>query len=167
MIFEYHGIKPKVHESAFVSETAILIGDVKIGRGSSVWFGAVVRGDLNYIKIGERTSIQDTCVVHVDEVHPVSVGDHVTVGHGAILHGCTIEGGVLVGIGAKVLDGAIVRDGAIIAAGSVVREDEEIPPRTLVAGIPAKPKRELNRESSERLIQHAKSYSKLAESYLL
>jgi carbonic anhydrase/acetyltransferase-like protein (isoleucine patch superfamily) len=165
MILGYHDFKPEVHSSAFVAETAVVIGDVKIGEDSSVWYGAVLRGDINHIKIGKRTSIQDTCVVHVDFDNSVDVGNDVTVGHGAILHGCTVGNCVLIGIGAKLLDGSKVGDGAIIAAGSVVREDQEVPPRTLVAGIPAKPKRELSEQTLEMLLEHARSYAGLARDY--
>jgi len=124
MVIEHHGKKPKIHPDAFVAETAVVIGDVTIGKDSSIWYGAVLRGDINSITIGERTSIQDNCVVHVDEDKPVVVGDDVTVGHGVILHGCKIGNKVLVGMGAVILDGAEIGDGAIVAAGAVVKEGQ-------------------------------------------
>lgn len=166
MILEYCGRLPKLHPTVFVAETAVVIGNVEIGENSSIWFGAILRGDINLIKIGSRTSIQDNCVVHVDRDKPVIVGDDVTVGHGAILHGCSIGNCVLVGMGAKVLDGAKVGDGSIIAAGSVVREGQEIPSGVLVAGIPAVVKRELDAETKELLLEHAKRYSEYAMTYL-
>lgn len=166
MVLGYCGRLPKLHHTVFVAETAVVIGNVEIGENSSIWFGAILRGDINLIKVGSRTSIQDNCVVHVDRDKPVIVGDDVTVGHGAILHGCNIGNCVLVGMGAKVLDGAKVGDGSIIAAGSVVREGQEIPSGVLVAGIPAVVKRELDPKTKELLFEHAKRYSEYAMTYL-
>ena len=165
MVIEHHGKKPKIHSDAFVAETAVVIGDVTIGKDSSIWYGAVLRGDINSITIGERTSIQDNCVVHVDEDKPVVVGDYVTVGHGVILHGCKIGNKVLVGMGAVILDGAEIGDGAIVAAGAVVKEGQVVPPLTLVAGVPAQPKKKLDESVLEALKEHAEKYSKYAKTY--
>ncbi len=165
MLREHHGKKPSVHPEAFVAETAVLIGEVVLGAHSSVWYGAVLRGDINSIEVGEYSNIQDNCVVHVDSDKPVVVGDYVTVGHGAILHGCRIGNCVLVGMGAVVLDGAEVGDGAIIAAGAVVREGQKVPPKTLVAGIPAQPKKELDDQVMELLKRHAVKYAEYAKSF--
>lgn len=165
MIREFYGKKPIVHPDAFIAETAVLIGDVEIGKDSSVWYGAVLRGDINSIKIGERTNIQDNCVIHIDIDKPTVIGDDVTVGHGAILHGCTIGNAVLIGMGAVVLDGAQIGDGCVIAAGAVVKERANIPPRTLVAGIPAKPKRELDPSIPQMLIEHSAKYAEYAKSF--
>lgn len=165
MILEHHNTKPKIHPTAFIAETAVIIGDVEIGENSSIWFGAVLRGDINSIKIGSRTSVQDNCVIHVDRDKPVIVGNDVTIGHGVILHGCTIGDCVLIGMGAKVLDGAKIGECSIIAAGSVVREGQEIPARTLAAGIPAVIKKELDTKTEEMLIEHAKRYSEYAKTY--
>ncbi len=163
---EHQGKKPRVHSDAFIADTAVIIGDVEIGRDSSIWFGAVLRGDINRITVGERTSIQDNCVVHVDSDKPTFIGDDVTVGHGAILHGCTIGNAVLIGMGAVVLDGAVIGDGAVVAAGAVVRERMEIPPRTLVVGVPAKIKTELDESIIEKLKEHAAKYTGYARTFM-
>ena len=166
MIKEHHGKTPVVHHAAFVAETAILIGEVQIGADSSIWYGAVLRGDINSITIGKRTSIQDNCVVHVETDMPVFIGDDVTVGHGAILHGCKIGNGVLIGMGAIILDGVKIGDGAVVAAGAVVKERTIIPPATLVAGIPAMPKKNrLDDEVKKMLISHAARYVEHSKTY--
>ena len=167
MLIAHHGKTPRIHETAFIADTAVLIGDVEIGEDSSIWFGAVLRGDINRILIGKRTSIQDNSVIHVDTDKPTTVGDDVTVGHGAILHGCTIGNAVLIGMGAIVLDGAEIGDCCVVAAGAVVRERDKIPPGTLVAGIPAMPKRsKLDDEVKRMLITHAAKYAQYAKTYL-
>jgi len=165
MIIEHHGQKPKVAESAFVAENAVLIGEVEVGEDSSIWFGAVLRGDINKITVGRCTSIQDNCVVHVDSDKPAVVGDYVTVGHGAILHGCTVGNYVLIGMNATVLDGAEVGDGAVVAAGAVVLEGQKVPPKTLVAGVPAKVVKEFDDTVIEKLKEHALRYAEYSKSY--
>ncbi len=165
MIIEHHGKKPKIAESAFVAENATLIGEVEVGGDSSIWFGAVLRGDINKITVGKCTSIQDNCVVHVDSDKPAVVGDYVTVGHGAILHGCKVGNYVLIGMNATVLDGAEVGDGAVVAAGAVVLEGQKVPPKTLVAGVPAKVVKEFDDTIIEKLKEHALRYAEYAKSY--
>jgi len=166
MILKYKDKKPDVKDALFIAENSVVIGDVKLGKNSSIWFGAVLRGDINSIKIGEYTNIQDNAVIHVDyPPHNVEIGDWVTVGHGAILHGCKIGDYVLVGMGAVVLNGAKVGNGAIIAAGSVVKENTEIPPFALVAGVPAVVKKIFDESLIEKLKKAAEVYYKLALEY--
>ncbi len=130
--------KPTISPTAFIATGARIIGDVTLGEESSVWYNAVLRGDINRIVIGRRTNIQDGCILHLENEHPCIVGDDVTVGHGAILHGCIIEDGVLIGMGATVLSGAVIQKGSIVGAGAVVTEGLFVPPFSLVVGVPAK-----------------------------
>jgi len=129
----------------------MIIGDVTIGEESSVWFNCVLRGDLDRIEVGTRTNIQDSAVVHLDKGFPCIIGDDVTVGHGAIVHGCTIGNGALIGIGAIILSGAKIGEGAMVAAGALVREGQDIPPRTLAVGLPAQIRRDLTEVDLERM----------------
>lgn len=162
----YRGKSPRLHESAFVAEGAVVVGDVEIGERSSIWFGAVVRGDVHRIRIGARTNLQDRAVVHVTSgTHPTEVGDDVTVGHGAILHGCTVRDRCLVGIGAIVMDGAVVGPGSMVAAGSLVPPGMVVPPGMLAVGAPARVKRELTPEEIARMGTQAESYAARAERY--
>ena len=166
MKLTYNGKVPDIHESAYVAGSAIIVGDVVIGAGSSVWFNAVVRGDENYIRIGSRTNVQDNCVLHVThKTHPLFIGDDITIGHGAVIHGCRIKNVCLIGIGAVVLDGAVVGEQSIVAAGSVVKEDMIVPPRTLVAGVPAVVKRELTREDIEYIMGLTNNYVDITKAY--
>jgi gamma-carbonic anhydrase len=143
MIYEYKGIKPRFGERVFLAPGVIVLGDVQIGDNSNVWFNTVIRGDVNRIKIGTKTNIQDLCMLHVTSVRfPLTIGDGVIVGHRAVLHGCTICDGALIGIGALVLDGAVVEQGAIVAAGAVVTPGTVIPANQVAMGIPARPTRE-------------------------
>jgi gamma-carbonic anhydrase len=135
---------PEIHPSVYIAETAVVIGRVKIGEDSSVWYGSVLRGDVNFIRIGARTNVQDVSVIHVTREHPVIVEDEVTLGHRVTLHGCYIETGCLIGINATVLDGARIGRNSLIAAGSLVTPNTVIPPRSLVMGSPARVKRELS-----------------------
>ena len=144
MLRRFRGILPTVDPSAFVDESAQVIGDVHIGPESSVWMNVVIRGDVNAIRIGARTNVQDGTVVHVQSgTHPTTIGDEVTIGHGAIVHGCTIEDRCLIGMGAILLNGARVGAESIVAAGSLLVEGFEVPPRSLVVGRPARVRREL------------------------
>jgi carbonic anhydrase/acetyltransferase-like protein (isoleucine patch superfamily) len=144
LLLAYRGVAPRIHGDAWVAPGATVIGDVEIGAESSVWFGAVVRGDFHWIRVGARTNLQDGCVVHVTrERFPAWIGDEVTVGHGATVHGCRVGHGALVGIGAIVLDGAEIGEEGLVAAGAVVTPGSAVPPRTLVAGAPARPVRAL------------------------
>ena len=147
MIREFQGVAPQIDPSAFIAETAVVIGDVHIGEQSSVWYGAVLRGDCFYIRIGNRTNIQDNAVLHVsNNTHATILEDDVTIGHSATLHGCYVERGALVGIGAIVLDGARIGAYSLIAAGALVTPGTQIPPRSLVMGRPATVKRALTDE---------------------
>ncbi|HEY9166828.1 MAG TPA: gamma carbonic anhydrase family protein [Candidatus Kryptonia bacterium] len=157
---------PLLHESVFVAEGARIIGDVTIGRDSSVWFNAVIRGDVNYIRIGERTNIQDNAVIHVTyERFPTFVASNVTVGHAAVIHGCTVEDYCLVGMGAILLDGCKLGDHSLVAAGSLVREGFVVPPRSLVAGVPARVVRELTSDEYDRLARSAQHYVDYVANY--
>ena len=138
MIRSYQGTHPTIHPSAFVAPGADVIGRVRLAKSSSVWFGCVLRGDVNRIDIGEATNIQDGSILHVDDDHPCLIADHVHVGHHVNLHGCRVERGAMIGIGAIVLSGAHIGRGAIIGAGSVVLEGTKIPPRMLAVGAPAR-----------------------------
>ena len=145
MLRPYRGVLPRVAPSAFIDDSAQVIGDVEIGDESSVWMCAVVRGDVNAIRIGRRSNVQDAVVVHaMTGTHQTSIGDNVTIGHGAIVHGCTIEDQCLIGMGAILLNGATVGTGSIIAAGTLLVEGAKIPPRSLVMGSPGKVKRTLS-----------------------
>ncbi|MFQ6059160.1 MAG: gamma carbonic anhydrase family protein [Anaerolineae bacterium] len=155
----------KVDPSAFVADTAVVLDDVTIGRESSVWFQAVVRGDVGPIAIGERTNIQDGAIVHADVGYPVSIGDGVTVGHGAVIHGATVEDDVLIGIKAVVLNGAVIGEGSIVGAGAVVTEGTVIPPRSLVLGVPGRVAREVSPQQEELIRWSAEEYVRLARAY--
>ncbi len=135
MIIPFDGKHPRIGRGVFIAPTATVIGDVSVGDGASIWYGTVVRGDTDSIVIGRDTSIQDNSTVHSDRGFPTVVGSEVTVGHNALVHGCTIEDGCLVGNGAQVLNGAVVRRGSIVAAGAIVREGAEIGPGQLAAGL--------------------------------
>lgn len=151
MLIEYEGITPNVHPSVFVAPGAMIIGDVTIGEASSIWFNTTLRGDLEPIRIGCRTNVQDGAVIHMDKEIPCLIGDDVTIGHGAILHSCTIGNEALIGMGAILLTGSVIGERAIIAAGTLVREGQEIPPGTIAMGIPAKVRREVTEAELERV----------------
>lgn len=166
LIKPYKGIHPKIHPTVFVVETAVIIGDVEIGEYSSIWFNAVVRGDVHYIRIGERTNIQDLSMLHVTkETHPLILGSNITVGHSVTLHGCTIKDRCLIGMGSTILDGAVVGEDCIIGAGALVTEGAVIPPGTLAVGMPAKPKRDLTEKELARIRQSAQNYIDYARTY--
>ena len=167
MIVPFDNKSPLVHPTAFIADNAMVIGDVEIGEDSSVWFGSVVRGDVNYIRIGARTNIQDHTIIHVNTgTHPTILEDEITVGHRVTLHGCYVESGCLVGIGSIVLDGARIGRNSLIAAGSLVTPNTEIPPQSLVMGAPAKIKRELTTKELERMTRNWQSYVELKQAYL-
>ncbi len=166
MIREFQNLRPKIHETAFVAENAIVIGDVEIGEQSSVWFGAVLRGDVNYIRIGKRTNIQDGSIIHVSsKTHPTIIEDEVTLGHRITLHGCYIETGCLIGIGAIILDGVRVGRNSLVAAGSLVTPNTKISPRSLVMGSPARVKRELTDEEIYNQARFWQNYTELLRIY--
>jgi carbonic anhydrase/acetyltransferase-like protein (isoleucine patch superfamily) len=173
MIRAFQGKSPKIDQSAYVAETAVIIGDVEIGPRSSVWYNCVVRGDVNRIQIGARTNIQDLSMLHVthrksacDPGAPLIVGDDVTVGHSVTLHGCTLENGCFIGMQAVVMDNAVVGEGALVGARALVTEGTIIPPRTLWVGSPARYKRDLTQEEAARLKQSADNYVNYAMQYL-
>ena len=158
MITAYKGIQPVIHESAFVARGVVVIGNVEIKQNASLWYGTVARGDIEAIIIGENTNIQDNCTLHTEYDFPLSIGRNVSVGHNAVVHGCTVEDDCLIGIGAVILNGAHVKKGSVVAAGSVVREGQVVGPYQMVAGTPAKVKRELDEESLKPFLQPAKNY---------
>ena len=159
---DFEGAAPQIPGSAWVAPNATLIGKVILGENASVFYTAVLRGDMDSISIGEGSNIQDGCVAHTDEGFPVVVGTGVSVGHRAVLHGCTVEDDSLIGMGAVVLNGAVVGAGSLVAAGAVVTEGMQIPPGSLVAGVPAKVRKELDEDALEALRQNARTYVELA-----
>ena len=166
MILPYLDKSPQIHSTAFIFESADIIGDVTIGAQSSIWFKAVVRGDVHYIRIGERTNVQDGALLHVTRnTHPLVIGNDVTIAHGVILHGCTVKDRVLIGMGAIVLDGAVVHEDSMIGAGALVPPNMEVPSRTLVVGVPAKVKRELTEGEVQHIRQSAQNYIRYVENY--
>ena len=166
MIRAFQGKLPRVHETAFVAETADVIGDVEIGEHSSVWFQTVIRGDVNYIRIGRHTNIQDGTVIHVDSGgQPVEIADHVTLGHAVRLHGARIGPHCLIGIGAIVLNGVVMEEESIVAAGSLVSPGTHVPRRTLMMGSPARPKRQLTEADLALIHRPTNNYVRLAGQY--
>jgi carbonic anhydrase/acetyltransferase-like protein (isoleucine patch superfamily) len=166
VIRPFSGKTPKLHESVFTTFDAVIVGDVTIGAGSSVWFGSVLRGDVHSIRIGERTNVQDGCIVHVTHGRfGTTVGDEVTLGHRVTLHGCTVKNRCLVGIGAIVMDGAVVGEGSMVGAGALVPPGMEIPPGMLAVGAPARVKRELSSAEKAHLAESAKNYAEYAARY--
>ena len=166
MIRRYKDTSPRIDASAFIEDSAQVIGDVEIGRDCSVWFNAVIRGDVNFIRIGERTNIQDGSVLHVTkDTHPLILGNDITVGHAVTLHGCTIRDRCLIGMGAIVLDGAEVGEDSIIGAGALVKERMRVEPGTLVVGVPARVARKLNDEEKARIKKSAINYINYSADY--
>ena len=162
LIITHDGITPSVPDSAFVAANATLIGKVTLGERSSVFYGAVLRGDMDAIVIGDDSNLQDNVTVHVDFGKPMTLGARVSVGHGAILHGCTVEDGCLIGMGAILLNNAVIGAGSLVAAGAVVREGFVVPPGSLVAGVPAKVLRELSDDEIERVRLNSSAYLEIA-----
>lgn len=162
----YKEFTPEVAEDVYVAPGAQIIGQVKIGAKSSLWPNAILRGDMAAITIGEKTNVQDNSTLHVDTNHPLKIGNNVTIGHNAILHGCTVEDYALIGMGAIVLDGAKIGEKALIGAGALVTPGTEIPPRSLAVGSPAKVVRELKDEEIANLEKSAETYAKKAETYM-
>jgi gamma-carbonic anhydrase len=162
----YRGKFPQIAASAYIDPAAIIIGDVVIGENSSIWPRTVVRGDVHYIRIGNRTNVQDGCVLHVmKDQYPLVLGDEVTVGHSVTLHGCTIEPRVLIGMGCIILNGAVIGANSIIAAGTLITERTVIPQGSLVIGSPGKVKRPLNEKELESIAQYAERYAGYRELY--
>jgi len=165
MIGIYLKTKPKIHSSVFVASSAQIIGAVSIDQDSSVWFNTVIRADINKIKIGKRVNIQDGCILHLEDEMGIVVEDDVTIGHGAILHACTIKSGALIGMGSIILNGAIVGEGSIIGAGSVVTKGTKIPKNSLVLGSPAKFIKKLKISEVKNNKYWASKYAALAKEY--
>jgi carbonic anhydrase/acetyltransferase-like protein (isoleucine patch superfamily) len=167
MIRSYQGQTPVFPESCYIDISAQLIGDVTLGERSSVWMNAVLRGDVHSIRIGSNSNVQDCAVLHgMRYKYPVIVGDYVTIGHNATVHGCVVEDACLIGIGAMVLNNARIGEGSIIAAGALVPEGTVVPPRTLWAGVPAKQRRELGDADREAILMYANNYIDYTGTYL-
>ena len=163
----YLGKLPVIAAGAFIDETAQVIGDVVIGAESSVWMQVVIRGDVNYIRIGDRTNVQDGSVVHVqNETHPTVIGNDVTIGHGAVVHGCTIHDRVLIGMGAVILNGAVIGEDSIVAAGTLVTERSVIPPRSMVMGSPGKVRRALTDAEVATILEFSGNYVRYRLDYM-
>ena len=167
IIRAYNGKEPRLGARVFVAENAAIIGDVEVGDDCSIWYSATIRGDVNGIRIGARTNVQDNCTIHVTHLQwPTVIAEEVTIGHGAIVHGCTVHRGALIGMGSRVLDGAVIGEFALIGAGALVPEGMQVPPRVLVVGVPARVKRPLTDEELARLDQSWKNYLEYKDCYL-
>lgn len=167
LVRPHHGVVPVVGNDAFVAETAVLIGDVAIGTGASIWYGAVLRGDGNYIRVGDRTNVQDGTIVHIaTDRLPCLIGAGVTIGHAAVIHACTLEDDSFVGMRATVMDGAVVERHAMVAAGALVTPGKHVRSGELWAGSPAKKMRDLSPEEIENIHASAAHYCELARTYL-
>ncbi len=167
VIRPFGGQAPRLHETVFLADGAVVVGDVEIGADASLWFGAVVRGDVHFIRVGARTNVQDYSVIHVtSRTHPTIVGEEVTIGHRVTLHGCTVGDRCLIGIGAIVMDGAVVGEEAMVGAGALLAPGTVVPPRTLVVGAPAKVKRPLTEREVAHLRTSAENYVRYARQYL-
>lgn len=153
--------KTQIHQDTFIAESADVVGEVTIGEGSSVWYGGVVRGDMSYVKIGKKTNIQDNATVHVDTNRPCIIGDYVTVGHNAIVHGCEVGNNCLIGMGSIILNGAVIGDNCLIGAGALVTEGQIIPPNSIVMGSPGVVKRQLSDKEIETIKKNAIRYEEL------
>ena len=166
MIKDLKDKKVNIHADTFIAETASVVGDVTMGEGSSIWYGSVARGDMNYVKIGKFTNIQDNATVHVDTEEPCIIGDYTTVGHNAIIHGCTVGNNCLIGMGAIILNGAVIGDNSIIAAGSLITEGAVIPENSLVMGAPGKVRRQVDEEGVKSIRQNAMTYEKMWKEHI-
>ncbi len=165
LLLPYDGTSPAIPESAWLAPNATLVGKVTLGERASVFYGAVLRGDMDSISIGEGTNLQDNVTVHVDTGKPARIGARVSVGHAAVLHGCTVEDDCLIGMSATVLNGAVIGSGSLVAAGSVVLEGTVIPPRSLVAGVPAKVRRELTDDEFAKVQANAAHYLEISAAH--
>jgi len=167
MIKSFYNKTPLIHTTAYIAETAVIIGDVEIGEDASVWFGSVVRGDVNFIRIGARTNIQDTTIIHVSsKTHSTVLEEEITVGHRVTLHGCYVERCCLIGIGAILMDGVRVGANSLVGAGSLLTPGTQIPPRSLVMGSPASVKRELTEDELAYLDKSWRNYVELKKHYI-
>ena len=168
MIYQFKNFSPKIHETAFLAPGCMIIGDVEIGAETSVWFGTVIRGDVNHIRIGERVNIQDLSMLHVTrEKFPLLIGNDVTIAHKVMLHGCILHDHAFIGMNAVVMDGAEIGEYSIVAAGSLVTQGKKIPPRSLVMGSPAKVIREINEKEENMIVQSVTNYLNYSNEYKL
>ena len=168
MIRSYQGITPQVPDTAYIDDSAQLIGDVMVGEHSSIWMNAVLRGDVHQIRVGHYSNIQDNCVLHgMKEEFGVYLGDYVTVGHGAILHGCKIEERCLIGMGSIILNGAVIGSGSIIAAGTLIPEKTIVEPKSLWMGSPGKFRRHLDENDQATILRYSENYVGYKKSYLM
>ena len=165
MIMNFKGKSPKISETSFIADSADVIGDIEIGDYSSVWFNAVLRGDRNRIKIGSRTSIQDNVVIHANPENGVQIGNDVTVGHGAVLHGCRIENNVLIGMNSTVLNRAEIGRNSIVGANALIPEGKKFPENSLIIGVPGKVKREIDKSEIETIAENAAEYVEFVREY--
>jgi len=165
MITPYRDLRPQLAPDVFVADSARVIGNTRLGPGASIWFGAVLRGDINLISVGKRSNVQDNSVLHVGDGHPCIVKDNVLIGHQATIHGCTIHNGALIGIGAIILNGAVVGRESLIGAGALIPEGMKIPPRSLVIGAPAKVKRKVTKAELDDIKYWVQRYYALGQSY--
>jgi len=167
MIRTFQGIRPAIPKSCFIEDTAVVIGDVVVGEDCSVWFHAVIRGDVHYIRIGDRTNVQDLCMLHVThDTHPLVIGSDVTIGHHVVLHGCTIKDRVLIGMGAIIMDGAVIGEDSVVGAGALITERTMIPPKSVVLGSPAKVRRPVTEEELRWIRDSSANYVKYAGQYM-
>ncbi len=167
MISSFDNKHPRIKDSVFIAQSAQVIGDVSIAENSSVWFNSVIRGDVHYIQIGKNTNIQDGCVLHVTKnTNPLIIGDHVTIGHRVVAHGCKIGSNTLIGIGSVVLDGAVIEELSVVAAGSLVPPGYKVPEGVLAVGIPVKIKRELKKVEIDRIYELSKNYVEYSRRYI-
>ncbi len=158
-IITYKGVTPNIHPSVFICEGVKIIGDVEISEDCSIWYNTVIRGDVNYIKIGKQTNIQDLCMLHVThDTHPLIIGNNVSIGHSVKLHGATLNDNCLIGTGSTILDGSIINSYSLVAAGSVVKENFVVPEGTLAAGVPAQIIRELTSQELDRINETVRNY---------
>lgn len=174
MILEYRGMKPEIADGVFIAPSADLIGDIRIGSNSSIWFGCVIRADIHSIYIGSNTNIQDLSMIHVDHYtkddksdgHPTYIGDDVTIGHKVMLHGCTVGNACLIGMSSTIMDGALIGKESIVAAGSLVTKNKIFPPRSLIMGSPAIVVRELGKKEIDAIYKSAENYINYKNFYL-
>ena len=167
VIRTFQGIRPTIPDSCFIEDTAVVIGDVVLGEDCSVWFNAVIRGDVNHIRIGNRTNVQDLCMLHVThDTHPLIIGNEVTIGHSVVLHGCTIKDRVLVGMGAIVMDGAVIGEDSVVGAGALVVEGTVVPPKSVILGSPGRVRRGVSDAELAWIKESAANYVKYARQYM-
>ncbi|MBX3135936.1 gamma carbonic anhydrase family protein [Candidatus Obscuribacterales bacterium] len=165
MLYRYLEFRPDIDKSVFIAPNAVVIGQVTIASGASIWFHTLIRGDINTIEIGKNSNIQDGCTMHVTNEHPVKIEERVTVGHNVILHGCHVKSDCLIGMGSILLDGVVINEGCLVAAGSVISPNTVVPANSLVMGVPGKVIRTLSESERQRMSQNWKSYVEYSKSY--